>query len=269
MRGFPIVSLGSLVGSYNACEVLIPQFEVDQYFEGDEDKTIQCYKKRYPTVVSKDFIKSYTVNPNNLEMSEGAQSTVNPSYGFYFQTEAEYYGIQNKLENISLYRVDSFYVTALYSDGLTNFMINNLRTFAYINYVSIYVNLPNITKLGIQNSFSSGSKVNEVFINSPKANDIGNLFLRYNTTITDLYMNTPNITEITGSYLLYGTNKGETTGIYLHSLTTSDINRLYTLIYNNRYKLSATNLYKGTTCTYSDFDVRYWSEEQNNSGSDR
>ena len=38
MRGFPIVSLASLVGSYYACEVLIPEFEVDQYFGGYSSK---------------------------------------------------------------------------------------------------------------------------------------------------------------------------------------------------------------------------------------
>ena len=264
MRGFPIVSLGSLVGtSYTNCNVLIPQFEVDQYFEGDEDKTIQCYKERYPTAVSNNFIKSYTVNPNNLELSEGVQSTVDYSFGFTFLISSDYYGIFNKLNNISLYRVDSFYTTTLFN----GFMTRPNLTFLYTNYISVHVNLPNVLHLGHGSAFKSGSKVKNVFINSPKAQDIGNNFLHYNTTITDLYINAQNITEITGANLLIRTNEGETTGIYLHSLTTSDINRLYTLIYNKRAP-DATNLYKDTTCTYSDFDVRYWSEEQNSSGSD-
>ena len=263
MRGFPIVSLGSLVGTQTNCNVLIPQFEVDQYFEGDEDKTIQCYKERYPTAVSNNYIKSYTVNPNNLELSEGAQSTVNNSFGFGFLPACDHYGIFNKFNNISLYRIDSFYITLFNS-----FMYKYEQTFSYTNYISVYVNLPNIINLGDANGFNSGSKVKSVFINSPKAQDIDIHFLIWNTTINDLYMNTPNITEITGTNLLARTNKGETTGIYLHSLTTSDINRLYTLIYNKRAS-DATNLYKDTTCTYTDFDVRYWSEEQNNTGSDR
>ena len=269
MRGFPIVSLGSLVGSRSKCMVLMPQFEVDQYYQGDEEQTIQTYKERYPTAVSSGWIKSYTVNPNNLEMTEGTQSTVSLSYGFYLNNGLGYYEIRNKLENISLYRVDSFYVTTLYQYGLISFMTKTSKTFAYSNYVSIYINLPSILEIGYNNGFSSGSKVNEVFINSPKTQDVYDNFLFNNTTITDLYMNAPNITEITGTNLLLSTNRGETTGIYLHSLTTSDINRLYTLIYNNRYTSSATNLYKGTTCTYSDFDIRYWSEEQNSTGSDR
>ncbi len=257
MRGFPIVSLGSLVGTYDACEVLIPQFEVEEYFEGDEERVIQIYKERYPTAVSNNYIKSYTVNPNNLELSEGTQSTVNYSYGFRYETIASFYGIFNKLNNISLYRVDSFYTTLF-----NCFMVKTGLFLSYTNYISVYVNLPNIINIGTNSGISSASKVKNVFINSPKANDIGDYFLLYNTTITDLYMNAPNITQITGERLLVQTGVGETTGIYLHSLTTSDINRLYTLINNNRYTLTATNLYKGTTCTYSDFDVRYWSEEQ-------
>ena len=265
MRGFPIVGLGSLVGSYDACKVLMPQFEVDQYFEGDEERAIQIYKERYPTAVSNNYIKSYTVYPNNLELSEGTQSTVNYSFGFTFLISSDYYGIFNKLNNISLYRVDSFYTTTLFNA----FMNRPNLTFLYTNYISVHVNLPNILHLGHGSAFNSGSKVKNVFINSPKAQDIGNHFLHYNTTITDLYMNTPNITQSTGSNMLLNTNKGETKGIYLHSLTTSDINRLYSLIDSQKDTTSATNLYKGTTCTYSDFDVRYWSEEQNNAGSDR
>ena len=268
MRGFPIVSLGSLVGTETNCNVLIPQFEVDQYFKGDAERAIQIYKERYPTAVSNNYIKSYTVNPNNLELSEGTQSTVNYSFGFYFHEVSNYYGIRNKLDSISLYRVDSFYGTTLSDCDYYSFMMNYYSNYIYSNYVSIYVNLPNIINIGINSGFSSGSKVKEVYINSSKANDIADFLLRYNTTITDLYMNTPNITEITGHLLLFNTNNGETTGIYLHSLTTSDINRLYTLIDNNR-ATTATNLYEGTTCTYTDFDVRYWSEEQNSSGSDR
>ena len=265
MRGFPIVSLASLVGtSYLNCNILLPQFEVDQYYQGDEERAIQIYKERYPTAASNNYIKSYTVNPNNLELSEGAQSTVNYSYGFLFNVAADFYGIFNKVNNISLYRVDSFYTTSLFDF----FMFKGDQIILYNNYISVYVNLPNIIKLGSSCGFSSGSKVKEVYINSPKANDIAEYLLRLNTIITDLYMNTPNIRQITGVNMLYGTNRGETKGIYLHSLTTSDINRLYTLIYNKRAP-DATNLYKGTTCTHTDFDVRYWSEEQNNTGSDR
>ena len=247
----------------------MPEFEVDQYFEGDEERAIQIYKERYPTAVSNNYIKSYTMNPNNLELSEGTQSTVKGSFSFQLNSNvSDNYGIRNKLDNISIYRVDSFYVTTLSNNDSINFMFNTKTSFSYSNYVSIYVNLPNIINLGPRYSFSNQRRVKEVYINSPKANDIGDYFLEYNTTITDLYMNAPNITQITDSNTLMSTNKGETTGIYLHSLTTSDINRLYTLIYNKRAS-NATNLYKGTTCTYSDFDVRYWSEEQNNSGFDR
>ena len=264
MRGFPIVSLGALLGGWIVCQLISPQFEIDEYYMGDEAIGKQAWSGRYPTAMSAGYIKNYTVNPNNLELSEGTQSSLGYSYGFDLYNNSIYFGIKNKLENISLYRIDSFYTTTLFN----SFMNKYDQTFLYTNYISIYVNLPNILHLGHGSAFSSGSKVKNVFINSPKAQDIGPHFLANGTTITDLYMNAPNITQITGSYMLAFTNKGETTGIYLHSLTTSDINRLYTLIYNKRAP-DATNLYKDTTCTYSDFDVRYWSEEQNNTGSDR
>ena len=270
MAGFPIVSLGSLVGiSYSNCNVLMPQFEVDQYYQGDEERAIQTYKDRYSNAVIAGYIKNYTVYPNNLQLSEGAQSSVGYSYGFYFYNNiSDYYGLSFKFNSISTYRVDSFYGTKLADWDYYCFMLNALQTFTYSNYVSIYINLPNIDDLENGSGFSSRSKVKNVFINSPKAKDIGNQFLRWNTTITDLYMNVPNIAQITGSDMLQETNGGETKGIYLHSLTSSDINRLYTLIYYKRSSTS-TNLYKGTTCTYTDFDVRYWSEEQNSTGSDR
>ena len=65
MAGFPIVSLASLVGTYDACEVLIPQFEIDEYYMGDEAIGKQAWSGRYPTAMSAGYIKSINVYPNN------------------------------------------------------------------------------------------------------------------------------------------------------------------------------------------------------------
>ena len=54
MRGFPIVSLGSLVGTFDACEVLIPQFEVDEYYQG-EMNIIRETEGKHNKVIEKDI----------------------------------------------------------------------------------------------------------------------------------------------------------------------------------------------------------------------
>ena len=267
MAGFPIVSLGSLVGSYEACEVLIPQFEIDEYYMRDETIGKQAWSGRYPTAVKNNYIKKYIVEPNNLKLSSGEMSSINYS-GDFMYNENQSYSIVAKFNKIKFYRIDSFFVTSFEQYGFYWFMYNWQNNSVYSDVVEIRINIPNIKDFGEAASFSSVSKSTKVYINAPNAVNTGLYFLRYNQKMRYLYLNTPSLSKSRGGTLIYSNTNNIGTTVRIYSTTENETSRLYSLLNGSKGDYAAT-LYKGGTCSLSEFDIRYWDLWQNNAGSDR
>ena len=118
MRGFPIVSLGAITTSvdtyveytpYNAT-IVIPDFEVEEYFFGNKSAAFNKYKGGY---YQSSYVDSVEIKPNNLNLKVGSQSIINGSYGFLFNDTQEWnnhiYSNETKIENLEKYRIDSYY----------------------------------------------------------------------------------------------------------------------------------------------------------------
>ena len=266
MAGFPIVSLGSLVGSYEACEVLIPQFEIDEYYMRDETIGKQAWSGRYPTAVKNNYIKKYIVEPNNLKLSSGEMSSINYS-GDFMYNENQSYSIVAKFNKIKFYRIDSFFVTSFEQYGFYWFMYNWQNNSVYSDVVEIRINIPNIKDFGEAASFSSVSKSTKVYINAPNAVNTGLYFLRYTQKMRYLYLNTPSLSKSRGGTLIYSNTNNIGTTVRIYSTTENETSRLYSLLNGSKGDYAAT-LYKGGTCSLSEFDIRYWDLWQNESGSD-
>ena len=89
MAGFPIVSLGAITSSIDTyveytphnASIVIPQFEVDEYFNGNETLVINKYSGGY---YLSNYVESITIKPNNINASTGVQSIITGSNGFLF-----------------------------------------------------------------------------------------------------------------------------------------------------------------------------------------
>ena len=93
MRGFPIVSLPSLV-SYSEVEtdgwkhtnVQIPKFEVDEYHNGSSEIAISFWTNKYSEANNYNYLKSFDILENNLNATSGVMPKIVTSDGFYYST---------------------------------------------------------------------------------------------------------------------------------------------------------------------------------------
>ena len=78
MRGFPIVSLGAITTSVDTyveytphnSAIVIPEFEVEEYFSGNKTSAINKYSGGY---YQSSYVDSVEIKPNNLNLKVGSQ----------------------------------------------------------------------------------------------------------------------------------------------------------------------------------------------------
>ena len=283
MRGFPIVSLGSLtcINGWASCKLINPEFEYDEYYgEQIYNKYLAGY---YKNEYDNNCVKSLEVFSNNINATEGEQIyNIEFSAGFdgrSVSTEGalikDIYKNNEKLLKIKKVRFDTFYATTIeysffFNTDYDGYDANNFNE-------NIYINAPNLNKIEDRFSLIMIGQFNNLLFNMPKLQIIGAHFLTYNTVQQNMYFLTPQLNQI------YKGNLGGWTqgNRYIISISLEENERISSLINatitRNEINVSnfvipaskATILPGDTTCTYTDFDVRYWSEEQNSSGSDR
>ena len=280
MRGFPIVSLGALLGGWSVCQLISPQFEYDEYY-GDKLHDLY-YNVYYKDAFELNYLKSFEILPNNLNAIEGTSNyLLTFSIGFdgrLFNTTSSpmvVYRNNEKFLNIKNIRIDSFYLTSI----MYSFFFNtNYDSYEVDNFnENIYINAPNLNEIENRFSLVTLGKVNNLYFNLPNIVKIGADYLTYDVVQNNFYMNMKKLNYVEkGNFGGYN-NKER----YIISTSLVENSRLFNIFSSTLLGNNANNtsfiipkseiiLVPGnTTCTYTDFDVRYWSEEQNNTGSDR
>ena len=277
MRGFPLVSLGSITcnststptySPYNA-NLVIPQFEVDEYFNRNETLAINKYKGGY---YSSSRISTITVNANNLDMKTGTQTNLNSSFGFLIDVKNEYksdyYSNKTKLQNIYSYRIDSFYCPQIYK---TFFHIPNGSQKKELSS-ELHINMPNAIEILRGNTLFLSTKQTKGYFNIPKVDNFGSYFLDH--------LQNPNVELVfnisTQNLSIYECFWYSPTNISISSTSINDATVLRNLFYSHR-ATSGNSMqdYRGVlsvgrdNVSLSEFDLRYWDLWQNSSGSDR
>ena len=262
MAGFPIVSLGSLVGSYNACEVLIPQFEIDEYYMGDEAIGKQAWSGRYPTAMSAGYIKSINVYPNNINTTTGVASVITTSQGF---RNLNSYSIGEKSVNIQYARLDCFYLTKID----LGFLALRAPTTKTQIVEHTYINLPNILLIGVNFNLQLSTNMYNIYLNIPKCNSIGTYLFHQHRIVNNLYFNAPD--SLTFGIDCFGSFTNYTMTI------NSTLNNVSSLVQKLRNSINNTGNYpslvkfkegKVVTDIAKTFDLRYWDLWQNTTGKD-
>ena len=258
MRGFPIISLPSLTGTYyNDCHIIIPEFEVKEYFISDEEVAKNNWLSKYSEANMMGYIKNLEVKPDNLKIVVGQMSKIVASDGFYFSTP---YGDIEKALSIKEMRVDSFYLYYLnhhfyQSEFILGTRIDNL-----------YFNLPNVITIQTGFNLSLYEGIDNIYLNIPRAILINNfnldgphkvetINLNYDRNL--LKMEAPSFSnwplQIT---IINCTNIGNIDEILNKYESSKNENALVTFV-------------KGTgSLDLSEFDIRYWDIWQNESGTD-
>ena len=157
MRGFPIVSLGTITSNATFIQssvvsnsfIVAPQFELDEYFGGNKTSLFELdeyfggnktsldnYYRNEKYANFSANIESITVNANNLDSTTGEMSNTIASQGFrYFNS----YSIAEKTVNVQFTRIDCFYLTKVD----LGFMALGAPTKKTQIVEHTYVNLPN------------------------------------------------------------------------------------------------------------------------------
>ena len=261
MRGFPIVSIGSLTGAARSeCEIYYPLFEQDEYYDGDNTLVKQLYLERFPLANNAGYIKSVNAKENNLDANSGVQTKIAYSLGFHHNANG--YGSYDKVQNIKNLRMDSFYANMIDSE----FMCYG-TFFTDLEIENWYFNLPNLKSIGYHMSLSISSFINTIYFNFPKLESIGNGLFNYDKTINNIKINATNDFLVGSSAFanwndrivnFYGTNEE-----LLNSLIEQLNTNIDQSIYNNNITLENKGL-----CNLSEFDIRYWDLWQNTTGKD-
>ena len=267
MAGFPIVSLGSLVGSYNACEVLIPQFEIDDYYMGDEAIGKQAWSGRYPTAMSAGYIKSINVYPNNIYLEAGEESSIVYSCGFTngFPGSSIYYSTGIKEFNITNIRFDGFY-TKYIKDYFYYFLRDSSKTFEVVN--NMYINLPNLLEISRDVDFYFQFDTTNIYLNVPKTLRMNNYTFAFERKLQNINLNAPLLRDIAyGQFRYMYPNV-----IKVNATDENTIVELTRLFTENVYIENGTPLIpifeEGVLLNLSAFDLRYWSKYENETGLD-
>ena len=280
MRGFPIVSLGALLGGWSVCQLISPQFEYDEYY-GDKLHDLY-YNVYYKDAFELNYLKSFEILPNNLNAIEGTSNyLLTFSTGFdgrLFNTTSRpmvVYRNNEKFLNIKNIRIDSFYSTSIQYSFFFN---TNYDSYYVDNFnENIYINAPNVNEIYDRFSLVTLGRINNLYLNFPQINqNIGGNFLTYDTVQNNFYMNMQKLEHLPNRNFGGYSSKER----YIISTSLKENERLFSLFnstiqneeLNNRTFIipkSEIILVPGeTTCTLTDFDIRYWSTYENETGRD-
>ena len=126
----------------------------------------------------------------------------------------------------------------------------------------IEINVPNATIIKNNFNLNLAYYVNSVYFNIPKVVEIWSAFLYRDKEIKNLYFNAEKLT--TGQLGYFNEWHQQNTNVLATASSVDVFNIL------NTYKglVSNVNLKNAGTCTYSDFDIRYWDLWQNTTGKD-
>ena len=280
MRGFPIVSLGAITTSVDTfvsytphnATIVIPDFEVEEYFFGNKSAAFNKYKGGY---YQSSYVDSVEIKPNNLNLKVGSQSIINGSYGFLFNDtqiwDNHIYSNETKIENLEKYRIDSYYCLSFeplfFWHADSNSSLNDINK----NKI-IFINVPNLQRFTKHHTFSISIFTEKLYLNIPKITDFGtHLFNQLDESIELNF----NVNLNSQSALAVGVYaKGNWT---ISSTILASASKLRDLLYENRLiSVTEPNLNFTGTMTVgrddvplSEFDIRYWDIWQNNAGSDR
>ena len=280
MRGFPIVSLGAITSSTdtfvsytpNNATIVIPDFEVEEYFFGNKSAAFDKYKGGY---YQRSYVDSVEIKPNNLNLKVGSQSIITGSFGFLFnETEIwdnHIYSNETKIENLEKYRIDSYYCLSFeplfFWHCNTNSSLNDIK-----KTKTIFINVPNLQRFKKHHAFSISIFTEKLYLNIPKLTDFGShLFNQLDESIELIF----NVKLNSQSALAVGVYaKGNWT---ISSTMLASASKIKDLLYENRViSVTQPNLNFTGSMTVgrdnvplSEFDIRYWDLWQNESGSDR
>ena len=276
MAGFPIVSLGAITWDgnieqeqqhYNSAKMVVPQFACDEYYNSDDTLIEKAYREHYKNASDNNKIVSFTVEPNNIDVSNGEMSLVNYSIGFdLYSTWANFYGNANKLKKIESYRVDSFYII-----NIKNFFFYGTKNKGTEN---LYFNAPHL--LIAENGFSLAiaRNVEHVYLNIPKLEKIGTEFLSRERQIQNIHFNASSLTSIGDNvmFLYYSEMNINISGTQQTDIQNQKIfNLLNEHIQDEEGeggKPYVTLILSLETENLRDFDIRYWSKYENETGLD-
>ncbi len=262
MRGFPIVSIGSMTSNatfvdavVNDSFIVAPQFELDEYFSGNKTSLDNYYRNEKYANFSAN-IESITVNPNNIEAVSGEMTSTLPSQGF---RQFESYSILAKVNVIKNVRFDSFYIYQL--DALL-FTLGRAPD-KTLSLDRIDINIPNATLIKNNFNLNLAYYVNSVYFNIPKVLETWSAFLLRDKEIKNMYFNASSLSNGRGSF--FSEWHQQNTNIFATALSVN----VFNILQSNKAPTSNVKLVNAGTCSLTDFDIRYWDLWQNSSGSDR
>ena len=293
MRGFPIVSIGTMTsnatfadGVVNNSFIVAPQFELDEYFSGSKSNLDNYYRNKQYANFSAN-IESITVNPNNLDSITGEMSKTIASQGFrYFNS----YNIAEKSVNVQFTRIDCFYLTKVD----LGFMALGAPTKKTQIVKHTYVNLPNTLYIKVNFNLLLSTNMYNIYLNIPKCISIGNYLFHQHRIVNNLYFNvsdsltfgidccgfftdytmTVNSTLNNVSSLVQKLrNSMNNTGNYpslVKFKVSSLVQKLRNSMNNTGNYPSLVKFKEGKVVTdiVKTFDLRYWSKYENETGLD-
>ena len=279
MRGFPIVSLGAITTSVDTyveytphnATIVIPDFEVEEYFFGNKSAAINKYKGGY---YQSSYVDSVEIRPNNLSLKEGSQSIIYGSYGFLFDDNELWnnriYSNETKIENLEKYRIDSYYCLSF--ESLFFWQSNSNSSLNDINKnKTIFINVPNLQRFTIHHTFSISIFTEKIYLNIPKITDFGSYL--FNSLSESIELNF-NVNLNSQSALAVGDNvKGNWT---ISSTILASASKIRDFLYENRaifvtqpdWSFNGSMTVGRDDVSIEEFDIRYWDIWQNESGSD-
>ena len=265
MRGFPIVSLPSLV-SYSEVEtdgwkqtkVQIPKFEVDEYHNGSSEIAISFWTNKYSEANNYNYLKSFDILENNLNATSGVMPKIMASDGFYYSTP---YGNIEKALSIKKMRVDSFYLYYLnhhfyQSEFILGTRIDNL-----------YFNLPNVMTIQTGFNLSLYEEIDNIYLNIPRAILINNFNLDGPHKVETINLNYDrNLLKMEASSF----SNWPLQNTIINCTNIGNIDEILNKYESSKNENALVTFVKGTgSLDLSEFEIRYWDLWQNESGSDR
>ena len=263
MRGFPIVGLGCITSSNQTTPptdsfMVIPKFVCDEYYHGDETAAINSFKNYYSEEATLGYIKSVTIEENNLSLTTGMQTSTSFSQGFC--DPLYYYSNHEKVVKINNMRIDSFYTIRI---GYVFFnTIESLNVGSSIDM--LYVNVPNLLTLDGYFSLHLMDNIYAFSFNMPKLVTLEHNFLRWPKNSYNLYFNLPSLNNIENP-TFYKWNDITTK---IHATSDEQIEILHNQFIATLDETSLVNIEKGKVCSLDVFDLRYWSKYENETGLD-
>ena len=266
MRGFPIVSIGTMTsnarfvdGVVNNSFIVAPQFELDEYFGGNKTSLDNYYRiEKYANFSAN--IESITVNPNKLDSTTGDMSKTTASQGF---RHYDCYSNGIKVQGIETLRMDSFYAIKIDSQFI------RLDTAVKTNIVEkTYLNLPNL--LLIEEFFNMKINLNlyNIYLNIPKCNSIGSHFFNQNKIIYNFYINANQNLNLSSENFGWVIVSLEITVNSLNDDIKTLVSKLNASVFNDETYPSNVIFIEGQKCSFMDFDTRYWTPYENETGID-